>query len=446
MGQPNPEPVGMTPPDTSPASEVEQLPRHTTPTWEVELLISGAAVFAMLQLPGWLGDHLLPLIPRFVAGLGTALWMLFEYLTFTAIILAVTFALHLILRAYWIALVGLHSVFPDGVRWERLRIGQILRDFARQQDHGADNRIEHADNRATVVFAFGVTYAMVMLSLGIAALLAFAITIAIDQVGNRQVNALYVFLAVFGLFALPLFAAMGLDRIFGRRMRSDGKPRRLLTRVFAIYGRLGVVPGLYTFRLLESHVGSRRFQLLSAMVIAPLTIIVLAIMLTWGNPLSFGSYALFPHFANQNSHAIAAVHYDDERDPAQTQAVPYIQSEVVTDPYVKLVVPYSPQRDDAALRHSCPAMHAAHSDRARANAALACLTTLHPVSLDGKPLITLHYDAASDPRSNRPALQAMIDVRSLTPGRHELRVARTPPAPGSHDHDKAKAWIIPFWR
>lgn len=42
-----------------------QLPKHTTPTWEVELLISGVAVFAMLQLPGWLNDRLMFLLPRF---------------------------------------------------------------------------------------------------------------------------------------------------------------------------------------------------------------------------------------------------------------------------------------------------------------------------------------------------------------------------------------------
>ena len=43
---------------------VDQLPKHTTPTREVELLISGVAVFAMLQLPGWLNDRLMFLLPR----------------------------------------------------------------------------------------------------------------------------------------------------------------------------------------------------------------------------------------------------------------------------------------------------------------------------------------------------------------------------------------------
>ena len=46
------------------------LPKHTTPTWEVELLISGVAVFAMLQLPGWLDDGMFALAPRLGAAWG----------------------------------------------------------------------------------------------------------------------------------------------------------------------------------------------------------------------------------------------------------------------------------------------------------------------------------------------------------------------------------------
>ena len=46
------------------SDDPHHLPRHTTPTWEVELLISGVAVFAMLQLPGWLDDRFFALLPR----------------------------------------------------------------------------------------------------------------------------------------------------------------------------------------------------------------------------------------------------------------------------------------------------------------------------------------------------------------------------------------------
>jgi len=95
------------------------------------------------------------------------------------------------------------------------------------------------------------------------------------------------------------------------------------------------------------------------------------------------------------------------------------------------------------MRASC-----AHADalakREQAEARLGCLSALHPVSLDGKPLPGLRYEIASDPRADRPALLAMIDVRALAPGRHELQVAR-PPRSGKEEEDGLSFDRIPFW-
>ena len=86
------------------------LPAKTTPTWEVELLISGVAVFAMLQLPGLLDDWLLALEPRVGGDWRMVLILAYIYAKSAVVVLAATFVLHLLLRAIWIALVGLHSV------------------------------------------------------------------------------------------------------------------------------------------------------------------------------------------------------------------------------------------------------------------------------------------------------------------------------------------------
>lgn len=432
-------------PDTPLAGEAEQLPRHTTPTWEVELLISGAAVFAMLQLPGWLSEHLLPLMPRFVEDLGLALFLIYAYLTSAAVILAITFALHLVLRAQWIALVGIGSVFPDGVRWAGLRMGRILRDTLQRHDRGASACIERADNRATVVFAFGVMMGMTMLWLSLASALAFVACLLISMITQQTIDALYVFAGIVMLVLLPMATATLLDFMIGRRLRPGGFPHRLLVRVFSVYSRVGIMPGFSTSRVLESHLGSRRFQWLTIAVILPVILAVALGFSTFNNSARFGNYAWFPHFGSASRHVLATAHYDDQRDVMHDPAVAYIQSEIVAGPYLKLIMPYSPERDSAALRRHCPAADLVHTDDARASAMLDCLSALHPVSLDGKPLAALHYDVASDPRTRRPALQAMIDVRALAPGRHELRVTRAPPPAGSHDHGKSRVWIIPFW-
>ena len=364
--------------------------RRNVATWEVELLISGVAVFAMLQLPGLLDDALFMLLPRFGDGWQMALLLVFMYAKGAALILSLTFVLHLLLRAHWIALVGVHAVHPDGIRWERLRIGPILREVEMARDRPFSEIVRDADARATLVFAMGVTLAM-----------------------------LY-------------------DRAHGARLDREGRLYRWLRRVFDLYTRIGFSrTSNPVMALLGSHGGDRK------VVGATMVMIFLALLAStfplWVHkaPTRLGSYGLFP--AGKDVQAIDNAHYDDQRDATRVAALPYIPSMMVTTPYLRLVVPYRPERDAPALERAC-----AQPGQAQASARLACLTALHAVTLDGKPLPALRYEITSDPRTRRPALLAMIDVRGLPRGRHELHIARPPLAEDSRDNDR-KYDRIPFW-
>ena len=115
---------------------------------------------------------------------------------------------------------------------------------------------------------------------------------------------------------------------------------------------------------------------------------------------------------------------------------------MVIGPYLRLTVPYDPRRDSAAMRNcAIPA----GTDDAKAAARLDCLQSLHGVTLDGKPLPGLRYELGSDPRTDRPALVAMIDVRELPRGRHELQIAY-PPKDGKAGRIEPDFDRIPFWR
>ena len=137
---------------------------RTAPTWEVELLISGVAVFAMLQLPGWLDDRMFALSPRLNDDWRIVVMLSYFYSKSAAVVLAVTFALHLLLRAQWIALVGMHSVYPQGVRWDRLlsKMPPYQARQARTEIPAMEQVVEAADNRATTVFGLGFALAGVV--------------------------------------------------------------------------------------------------------------------------------------------------------------------------------------------------------------------------------------------------------------------------------------------
>jgi hypothetical protein len=427
------------------ALAVDALPRHTTPTWEVELLISGVAVFAMLQLPGWLDDQLFALMPRFGANMSEPLQVMYLYTKTAAVILAITFSLHLLLRAHWIALVGMHSVHPEGVRWDKLRIGPVQRQLDAERVGNVPASIERADNRATIVFALGVQLASTLLVISLVLALLFSLAMAVFVLAGVRPDAARVFTwCVTGLL-LPFALAPLIDRRFGKRLRPGGLAQRTLAGTYRAYARIGLSRNSSVMALLASHSNERKVTI---SMVAVMFVIILGVSLSLKslrNPERIGGYSLFPDRKDLPARAINPATYDQQRNPARDAAVPYVQNIVVSGPYLQVVVPYDPDRDDAALRRDCAAMLRIASQAGRAAATLDCLQRLHPLRLDGKAVESLRYDIASDPRTDRPALVAMVDVRALAPGRHELQVARAA-APDDKRPGASAPYRIPFWR
>jgi hypothetical protein len=425
---------------------VDALPPHTTPTWEVELLISGVAVFAMLQLPGLLDDAIFAWRPRFNHDWSTVVFLLYVYSKGAAVLLAATFVIHLLLRARWIALVGLHSIHPGGIDWERLRAGRIAREVESARMGSMDDMIERADNRATTVFATGVMLASTLVGLTLA-VVGFGLVLLACNAAGFAFDPGIVFPCM-ALLVLPFVVAQVADRRFGDRLRPDSPGYRLVHGLIRGYSRIGMgVANNPVMAILSSHGGQRRTILMTMMTMFLVLGAVATSYVVMRKPDAFGSFAMFPEIRSGDPGKVDAIHYDDQRNPARDQPAPHIPGMVVTGPYLRLTVPYEPVRDDPAMRRSCPQLPTL-AETQRPASTLACLQALHAVQLDGRPLASLRYEAGSDPGTGRPALLAMIDVRELARGRHELQVARPPSSDrpsGKPDRERPYS-RIPFWR
>jgi hypothetical protein len=428
----------MTEPAADTPASMDALPRHTTPAWEVELLISGVAVFAMLQLPGLLDDAFFALRPRFGADWTEPLLLLYVYSKSAAVILAATFVVHLLLRARWIALVGLLSVYPGGIDWSRLRLGPVGREIEQRRMGSFDDAIERADNLSTTVFAVGVSLASLLIWFTLLASVILSLSLALGSTGVSNPT-----LSCIAAIVLPFAFAQMADRKLGHRLHPGSLPWRLVNGTIRLYARLGFGVGRnVAMAVLTSNGGQRRVFAMTFSIMLLAIGSVFASYYAMRAPDTIGSFALFPK-PSEAAPGIASAHYDDTRNPARDHVVPYIQSAVITGPYVRLVVPYEPARDGAAMLRACPTVAALRAT-ARADAALACLQRLYALHLDGQPLAQ-PYDIGSDPRTDRPALIAMIDVRKLGTGRHELQLARAPSVEDPHPV-AATTDRIAFWR
>jgi hypothetical protein len=143
--------------------------------------------------------------------------------------------------------------------------------------------------------------------------------------------------------------------------------------------------------------------------------------------------------------------------------MPSIQADIIRDPYVKLFIPYTPTRHNAAVARACPGIKPLQ-DRglqvggdppvadSLALPVLACLARIHAVTLDGAPQDSLRFAFYEQPGSGLKGILAYIAIDSLARGRHVITVLPAPPAQLPRDStvlanaNWKRPLVIPFWR
>jgi len=418
---------------------LEQVPARTTPTWEMELLVSGATIFGLLQLPRVIDRRYyraVNLSSEAYAALMMPLWL---YAKIAVVTLLLTFLAHLCLRGYWVALVGVNSVYPGGVHWDRLGMGPVARDYLAARDAELAATIERADNRATLVFGIGFSFAMIMLGPVLLVLAAIGLSLVAGAVTGRA-YPVEILLTLSVLLVLPWVLASFLDRRFGTRLQ--GGLRRAVGTTMLRYSRLGFGPrGNPIVALFASRTGRLRFGLIAVAVIVPVSaLIFMQAAFTRGQmPLGFitaisGTQVFSPTVS-------ATPFYADLReDPWTLVPLPTIPSRVAEGPYLELFVPFIPRLHGPAMERACPAALLPAADR---RPRLQCLSRLIAIQVDGKP-VAVELLEGTDPRTGQPGVLAMLPIAGLAPGRHELslleprRRGDAAPAP--------RRYRIPFWK
>lgn len=425
------------------------LPRRTTPTWEVELLLSGATVFALVQLatwlPGW-ASHISPRLSDFwrqVADLSLV------YLMCGVVVLAVAFVLHLLLRAYWVALVGMDSVFPGGLKPEKLRDGPIMRDWIMGRWKPMPAQIEQADNQATIVFGLGIGLARMMATITVVvSLLMLAVLFLAATTGTAEQAERWV-LGALGVLLFPWFVVMWLDRWFGARLRHGHWLRRAMESVMALYSRSGVGRESATLvTLYTTSVGDRRGNWIVGGIITAAILASLAALAMLKDDLGWGQYGRFPLLEANQANSVRHVHYASQHEPAQSPHLPYIPDLQAQGRYLPLVVPFVPQLHQQML-DACPEPknlpRGFAGRQQRSQATLACIAEGFAVTLDGQPL-DLAPELYSDATRDLRGLVYMIPLAGQSRGRHELVVALHPqPEPKPDEYDAPPVWRIPYW-
>jgi hypothetical protein len=432
----------------------------TSPTWELELFLSGAFVFATLQLPDAIDAFTYRMEPHTVGTTRTILLNATLYAKAIAFTLIGTFLLHLIGRGQWVALMGLQSVFPAGIRWEKLKLGPIAEEVYRDRAPQLRSMIGKVDNFCSVVFGVGFLFVLFFVfSLTAVGILGGAAYLVGRATGNSD-NVQRIFLSFAALFALVPTVSGVLDKKRGASLSRDSTSYRVLRRGVRVSTALATPMSPIMFTLM-SNVGRARVMAVMYVVIFAIIGLSVADILVGRGQLVVNSY---DYFAASQERGVDPRHYENLRgDGRVPPRMPFIQADMIRDPYVRLFIPYAPGRHNAAIQRSCPGtkplqkrgLQVGDADPAPDSLAvpvLDCLARLHAVTLDGAPVAGLRLDFHEHAGTGLNGMLAYIPIDSLARGRHVITVMPMPPQrlPTDSAALATAAWkrpfVIPFWR
>jgi hypothetical protein len=429
-------------PATSGRVAFERLRERTD---ELELIVSGLITFVLLSLPPWLIDSYADSFVH-LSGVSAHLALMGAALAIgICFMLGGSFLLHLLVRAYWVGLIGLKSVFPQGIRWERLPgAGPIGREHLRERLPDLQAAIDGADRFASGLFAL-ISLATIVLLWAIVVQVVLAALAAVGGLlGGSFDQALLVVLGtVLAVILCTSSLLYLLDAVIAARSeRWRGNAwlvaavRRLRAFLSSLLPERLIVPVQMT---LATNTQPRSFMLVLMLGTLLVPLFGLGYLVNYRSFSTLGDYAHLPEHELRGG--FDSAHYEALRTPRdRLRPLPMVASDQLATPFVRVFIPYHPRRDDPRLAELCAA-----TDGGDAVRGSACLRRLWRVELDARPVALDAFQPTQRNDLGMRGLQAWLPLAEPTPGLHLLIVRKQLAASAAADGETPESeYRIPF--
>ncbi len=405
----------------APSQVLENLRDRTD---ELELIISSLTLFALISLPSWLFAALAQSYTHLSTSLAIAGTTGITLAAGICYGLAACFIVHLMVRAYWVGLIGLRTVFPNGIDWSRTPgIGPLTQKYYRSTLPDLETVTARADRLASSLFAVISLLTLATLWLGVILLLTLAVGGWIGaRIGLTNAGLNIATLAMVGVLAgLPVVLWL-LDSVFARRIPKlqDNKTFAagvtFLSRVYGfIYPQRLVLPVQLT---LQSNTRPVIFYIALSLSIACIVVI--------GNMRYDGwrSFTLSDEFVYLDDADVQggyrSTFYEDSPSTVDhLRAWPRIDSFTQKGSFVSLFLPYQPLRDNLILDDLC-------ADAKEDEHAAICLRKLWSVSINDQALDMAKFISAERMDIKMRGLIGLVPLTGLEHGMHRINVVWNP--------------------
>lgn len=407
-------------------------------SWEAELLVSTVSIFGSFQLFGlieWWTNKFIDLLPPSQYLIGYMI-VFFGLLAISSLVSM--FVIHFILRAYWVGLVGLNSVFPD-YSIEDSAYSPIYTEKLTSFLPKLKDSIQKLDDLCSVIFSVAFTFlfmfmysaitgsiylliynklfeflpSWLLLMPGVLILVLSLVSSVFGLVGNRKKNRENVELQTWG-FKLVKFSSiilygplyktiLQITMIFG----SNFKKRKSFMYLIILFSFSGLLVGGY--QLLKTNISY--------------------LIVSEGY---FDETKLYPAY------------YEINNKQNNFLLAPEIESDIIKGDVIKVFIPIF-TNEDAIKDSICgepildETLSRAEKKKARRALNLKCYSQYHNVYLDDQK-IEVSYLKNEHQRTHQFGIVTFIPIDEIPVGNHKLTVKK------EANGKVYKSFEIPFYR
>ena len=418
-------------------------------SWQLELLISGFAIFLLAEAYGPIHhlDYRIDLLAISNPFYGI-LYIPYRVFLGAWYVLLINLIMHVLLRGLWISTIGLRYISGE-IDFELMNFNLPFDRFLRRRIKSFDIYIQQLEKLCSVVFGFTFLIIFILLSGGlfaIGALLLIWILNAADGTGGfwtLLVIPVITCYIVGGLLYFIDFITMG----YMKQKLGSGRFYYPVYRFFSAITLSFVYRPIY-YNMIDNKFGRG----------VVLFLIPYLLFFSLFASVSFRTHAYLP--ADRVSVSFANEAYDDTWDKNRPTYSASIPSKFVENGFIDLYLPYIPEADDKVIHQTCPDLEPAAKgiyffglmDPARlrmpAAEALECHARRYRIYVNDSLHNALSYRFYEHPLREDIGFLTVVDVAYLPRGEHNLGiVVNLPETSNGRDTLMFRETIrIPFWK
>ena len=397
-------------------------------SWQLELIISGFAIYGLFQAI----DPISLRLEEAQNDQQIYTFVIMMVALVSCAILIFNLLLHVVLRGLWIGALGLRYVSGD-IDYDHLKYSKKFTNYLKKRVGSFDKYIGTLENYCSVIFAISFLLIFYVLAFTI-------IIITMALIGNFVLDSDTLppfFTDYFGPI-LMIFLVIGmLLTFFDFLTQGLLKRKQWISKIyFPVYWVFSFLTLSFLYRPLVYNFLDHKFgKRLSFALIPVYVIIVTLTSLRYDNSnyLDIDSSSSDIYANNRNYEDLMT----DDDDFIRNVAIP---SKVINTPYLKVFVPYSenledrifnyneslrPEEDERGLRSDIQFSNQGISFRKRDSITKSYLKTFNDIYI--LEIDSLDYDTdfiIGQSVKERIGFETFVDIRDLDDGKHLLKVNR----------------------